>query len=81
MKLNKEELISQIESKTGMKFMPDNPDLNLCFRNNIADLRDEFKEAFTENDLQLYLKYFGENQYTLPADSLDFWRIVKLAQK
>lgn len=71
-----ESFIRQIEQKTGLKFQKEIGDRNLCFRNNNQDLRDEFKEYFSEEDFKFYIHSFMDKEVTLPIDNLDFWNRV-----
>jgi hypothetical protein len=51
-----EEFIRRLEQKLGLRFAETLPETNTCFANNNAELRDDFKQVFTSQDLQYYLK-------------------------
>ncbi|MBW7871201.1 MAG: hypothetical protein H3C39_09085 [Flavobacteriia bacterium] len=73
-------LIKQIEQRTGLKFQQEIEEGNLCYRNNNEDLRDDFKEVFSTEDLKAYIRYFNGKEIQLPTDNLDFWKKVKAAK-
>ncbi|MGB3453407.1 MAG: hypothetical protein WBA59_06235 [Moheibacter sp.] len=73
-------LIEQIEQRTGLKFQQEIEEGNLCYRNNNEDLRDDFKEVFSTEDLKAYIRFFNGNEIQLPTNNLDFWKKVKAAK-
>lgn len=73
-------LIEQIERRTGLKFQQEIEEGNLCYRNNNEDLRDDFKEVFSTEDLKSYIRFFNGNEIQLPTNNLDFWKKVKAAK-
>lgn len=73
-------LIEQIEQRTGLKFQAEIEDGNLCYRNNNEDLRDDFKEVFSNEDLKAYIRFFNGKEIQLPTNNLDFWKKVKAAK-
>lgn len=76
--MNFDDLIQRIEQKTGLKLQEENSGGNLCFRYNNQNLRNEFKEVFTIEDLNFYIRYFDRNEVQLPIDNIDFWNKVEL---
>lgn len=73
-------LIEQIEQATGLKFQQEIEEGNLCYRNNNEDLRDDFKEVFSIEDLNAYIRFFNGNEIQIPTDNLDFWKKAKAAK-
>lgn len=70
-------LIQQIENATGLQFIPEALEGNLCYRNNNSDLRDEFKESFDLKDLNSFLNAFSSvSDIDIPKTSEEFWATV-----
>jgi len=80
MKSDYSKLIEQIEQRTGLKFQPEIEEGNLCYRNNNEDLRDDFKEVFSNEDLKAYIRFFNGKEIQLPIDNFDFWKKVKASR-
>lgn len=73
--------IDYLEKKLHLSFVEENKDGNLCFRNNSAELRDEFKEVFDAKDVQAYCNAFSSNkEMPWPATAADFWKAVRLGK-
>ncbi len=73
---SEKELISQIEEKTGLIFLENESDGNLCYAQNNSDMQDEFKSVFTVFDLKYFIKSFSENPVKIPSDAATFWKLV-----
>ena len=58
----------------GLLFEKESGPGNLCFANENAELRNEFKRVFTPQDLQYYLRANPDGE--LPEDTDQFWRAV-----
>lgn len=71
------ELIRQIIETTRLEFVETLEVGNLCFRQNNSDLQDDFKEIFTQVDLNFYLHSFGESEVLAPKDAKEFWERVR----
>ncbi|HLV23877.1 MAG TPA: hypothetical protein VKY36_03765 [Moheibacter sp.] len=70
-------IIREIEQKTGLEFQKEINSGNLCFVNNNEDLRDEFKQAFTEKDFRNFLNFFENGEIQIPENAAIFWELVK----
>lgn len=75
-------LIKAIELSTGLNFINDPIDGNLCFVNNNEELRDEFKSSFDLSDLKFYMKAFeSDDKVKPPLNSKEFWEKVNLGKE
>lgn len=72
-----EPYILQLEQVLGARYVKDNEEGNLCFANNNAELRDDFKQVFTLKDITNYL--WGQKKEAvglplpLPKNATEFW--------
>lgn len=57
-----------------------NPNIILCFRSQNSELRDDFKEVFTVEDIRFYQLAFAFDSLILPKNSHEFWEKVKLGK-
>ncbi len=73
-KLITKDLIHQIEVSTGLLYIPDDQDSNVCFATQNGYLRDEYKVSFTENDL---LDFLSSDPDSLTPDSDTFWKWIR----
>ncbi len=71
------ELIRQIEEKTGLEFLNEEQNGNLCFAQNNFDLRDEFKSGFSFSDFNYFLKNFSKKSLIIPSEAATFWELVE----
>jgi len=78
---NELNIIREIEQKTGLEFQKESNSGNLCFVNNNEDLRDEFKQKFTEKDFHYFLNFFENDEIQIPQNSLDFWDLAEKGSK
>ncbi len=76
-----QKIINDLESSTGLRFVENPVDGNLCFKDNNQDLRDEFKEIFNLNDFRDYQKFFENRELIMPKDNLEFWSVINLVRK
>ena len=79
-KTNKE-LIRQIEEKTGLEFLNEEQNGNLCYAQNNMDLRDEFKSGFSFSDFNYFLNNFSEESLIIPSEAATFWELVAKGKK
>lgn len=77
MRDSQNDLIWQIEEKTGLQFLEDETDGNICFRHNNSELQNEFKSGFTLRDFQFFLASFAGKDIEIPEDSENFWKRVE----
>lgn len=77
MKTLEEAVIQKVEQELGLQFLADSANANLCYRNTNSDLRDEFKETFTENDIECFISSFNFEELMIPDDRLKFWERVQ----
>lgn len=71
-------LISSLEQKLGLIYISEAEEGNVCFANNNAELRDEFKRVFTRRDVLSYIKAMKEENgnIPLPESEKEFWDII-----
>ncbi len=74
---SEKKLIKEIEEKTGLIFLENESDENLCYAQNNSDMRDEFKSVFTLSDLKYFIKSFLQDSINIPSDSTTFWKLVE----
>ena len=74
---SEKELIHQIEKKLDLTFLENETEGNLCFVENNADLRCEFKSGFTFSEFQFFLYSFSENAVEIPKNVEEFWKRVE----
>ncbi|WP_084016292.1 hypothetical protein [Moheibacter sediminis] len=70
-------LIKKIEEQIGLQFLNESISGNLCLINNNQELRNEFKQSFTEMDFRNFLKSFQNKNVEFPGDALTFWKLVE----
>lgn len=68
-------LIRHLEQKLGLLFQEEHGPNNLCFANENADLRSEFKRIFTPQDLRYYAR--ASSNDPLPRNTDEFWERVE----
>lgn len=78
---NREKLIIAIQKNTGLLFIREDSDGNLCYAHNNSELRDDFKQSFNAQDLEKYIRYFGEASVQPPKDATEFWLRVRRGAK
>lgn len=69
--------IRQIEQKTGLRFLEERVEGNLCYAQNNSDLRDDFKSIFTISDFNFFKLNFLDKNIEIPTDFATFWKLVK----
>lgn len=64
--------------KLGLTYIDENKEGNLCFVNNNSELRDEFKQNFTRQDVLHYINATKQvdGEIKLPATAEEFWEKV-----
>ena len=80
MKTLEQAVIQKIEQELGLQFMEDAGNSNLCYRYNNADLADDFKETFTENDIECFISSFDREELQIPKDRMKFWKRVQMGK-
>ena len=72
----------------GLSFIQEEKTGNICFAGNNSDMRDDFKQLFTAEDLINYLNaylhsdfYRSQNLIHYPKSERTFWSIVALGKK
>ena len=73
------ELIEQLEKKLGLNFI-EKEGGNLCMANRNSELRQEFKQSFTLDDIQFYIKAVQQKNgaaLPLPENETIFLTLVK----
>jgi len=68
-------LIQHLEKRLGLLFEKEPGSHNLCFANENAGLRNEFKRVFTPRDLHYYT--LANPAGSLPKDTDKFWQEVE----
>jgi hypothetical protein len=87
-------LLKHITENLGLEFIAENKTGNVCFINNNAEMRDDFKQTFTPIDILDYtyaVQYSPENREAYkafliidssdvlyPKDATTFWQLVQL---
>ncbi len=71
-------LIHRLEKSTGMLFVDHPTNSSVCFANQNSDLRDEYKDIFTQDDIVNFLKSCPE---TDTPDSTTFWQQVAIGKQ
>ena len=69
--------IQQLEEKLGLTFFENESEGNLCFLENNADLKNEFKSGFTFSEFQFFLASFENETIKIPNDVKEFWERVE----
>lgn len=77
MKTLEQAVIQKIESELGIHYLDDTSNGNICYRNNNSELRNEFKETFSESDLECFIGSFQKEELQIPTDPLQFWERVQ----
>ena len=72
-------LIRKIEQKYGLIFI-NKSENNLCFISENSELRNEFKQFFTQTDLKFFIKSFNNHKIELPNTVELFWAMVYKGQ-
>lgn len=75
------DLILEIEEKTGLEFLEKEMDGNLCFAQNNFDLRTDFKSGFCFEEFQFFLASFSGKEVEIPEDSENFWKRVEKGRR
>lgn len=70
-------LVKKIEDSTGMTFLEEKPEGNLCYRDNLDDLQDAFKHSFGEQDFFNYRDSFKDEAFKIPDNREEFWNRIK----
>jgi len=68
-------LTREIEKKYGLIFI-ENSSENLCFITKNSELRNEFKQFFTQTDVNSFIKSFNTHKIELPNTVELFWAMV-----
>lgn len=74
---SEKETIQQIEKKLDLTFLENESEGNLCFLENNADLKNEFKSGFTFSEFQFFLASFENETIKIPNDVKEFWERVE----
>ena len=74
---HEKELIRKIEEKTGLIFLENDSEGNLCYAQNNQDLQNEFKNGFTFSDFNYFLKNFSKKSLIIPSEAATFWELVE----
>lgn len=74
---SEKEIIHEIEKKTGLEFLEEEPAGNICYVHNNSDLQDEFKSGFTILEFRYFILSFLNKEVQIPDDALTFWKRVK----
>ncbi len=73
--------IRQLEKRLAATFLKDPEEGNLCFANNNAEIRDDFKQVFTLRDVGDYFASLDDNTVLnpppLPKTAAEFWAKVQ----
>lgn len=91
------DIIGELSEKTGLTFIDERENGNVCFANNNEELRDEFKQTFAPIDMLDYIyavlhspnyreKYedflkIDTPKVPIPKDADSFWQLVTLGEK
>ncbi|WP_367914855.1 hypothetical protein [Leadbetterella sp. DM7] len=78
-KYTPEHLIRHLEQKLGLLYEEEPGPNNLCFANENADLRNEFKRIFTPEDLRYYS--LASPSVPLPLSTDEFWERVATGKR
>jgi len=77
---NELNIIHEIEQKTGLTFLENNSESNLCFIQNNNELRDDFKLYFTQKDFENFVRSFVGRETQVPETNSEFWERVELGK-
>lgn len=91
------DIIGELSKRTGLTFIDERVDGNVCFANNNEELRDAFKQTFAPIDIldyiyavlhsPIYRDYYTDfskieaPKVFFPKDADLFWQLVRLGEK
>lgn len=81
MDANRHKLITAIQQRTALLFIQGESVGDLCYAHNNNDLRDEFKQSFSAQELDFYCRSFAEATVQPPKDATEFWLRVRRGVK
>lgn len=71
------ELINKLEKSTGLLYEEQLSSTNVCFSTNNSELRDEYKQIFTTEDVRYFIAANPNNDS--PSGD-EFWKWVKIGK-